>query len=609
MIFLDCKSHYSIKQVYGSPTSLVESCKTLGCTHVALTDYDSISGSVEFVKACKDNELKPILGCTFNTQEGRITVLAKNLDGWKALIKLVSLSYTKEFYDEIHEKPYLTIDKLCEYSINLIGILGFPGDLISNKLFSKPVYHLKREELKKEVVLDPASTIKEIYGKLKPYFGNLYLGLGINKSDYISWMNEVVRDTGLPTVILTNSHYPNSDDYTYLKYLLCSKLKTTKTKFEKKCETDEPALLRFRENVWSLPKNFEGFSEEEVERTNQLVNEIEEYNILSSPRLPVFKTPNNKTPHEYLTDLCRDGWKKKLVSGVKVQSKENETIYLERIKRELGVIKEAELSSYFLIVQDYINFANNKGWLVGCGRGSAAGCLVSYLIGITKIDPIEYNLIFERFYSSARKGSMPDIDTDFPSEHREEVIEYIRNKYGRDKVCHMITFAEIKGATAIKEVLRINEACPFEQMNEITKQIPEIGKVTDEMENTGEDSLLLFTLKYRPDKLKDWARYEEGKITGDFAQYFQDAIRLEGTISGTGKHASALVIYEEPLDTVCPMLVDKSSDEPLAGFSMDSAEKVGIVKMDCLSISSLSKLMEINNILKERSSYYKALKV
>jgi len=252
---------------------------------------------------------------------------------------------------------------------------------------------------------------------------------------------------------------------------------------------------------------------------------------------------------------------------------------------------------------------NNRSYLSTSGivHNSVGGCIVAYLTGITKIDPIEYNLIYERFWNSARKGSMPDIDVDMPPEHREEVIEYVRNKYGRDKVAHLATYAEMKGATAIKEVLRINDVCGFDIMNIITKSIPEEGKIADEMEALGEDSILLFTLKHRPDKLKDWVRFENDKLVGDYAKWFENAIKLEGTISGIGKHASALVVYENPLSEVCPMIADKSGDEPMVGFEMKATEKSGIVKLDFLGLSSISKLLEVNSILNERSEYYRNL--
>lgn len=608
---LDLKSHYSIKQAYGSPEALVDRAKELGCKSVSLTDYNSISGCINFAEDCKKKGLKSILGCTFSLKEGgRMTTLAKNLDGWKAIIKLVSLSYTAEFFDSINEKPYLTLDKLEEFGTNLIFIIGIPGDLIHTKIFKEPIQHLKRTEILDKIVLDPIVAITRIHTLLGKH--SVYIGLSPNGNDYTNWFNEVVRDSGLPTIILSNSHYPTLEDHLYFKLLVCSKLKTTKNKWEKTALEQEPELLRFKDNCWSIPdKSLINtiFTKEEIKKTEEVANSIEEYKILSPPRLPKFVTPNGQTDHEYLKELCRDGWRKKLIGSGKVDNEENKLLYLDRIKRELQAIEENGLSSYFLIVADFIKFIYDNGWRTSPGRGSVGGCLIAYLSNITTIDPIEYGLIFERFWNSARKGSMPDIDVDVPVERREEVIEYIRDKYGRDRVGHLATFGEMKGATAIKEVLRINDACSFEQMNEITKLIPEISRVADEMENTGEDSLLLFTLKYRSEKLQDWVRYNKdtNALEGDMAEWFKLAIKLEGTIQSIGKHASAIIVFEEPLLNVCPMINDKSGTESMVGYNMYSAEKIGCVKLDLLGLSSLSKLLEVNHILKERKSFYQEL--
>lgn len=610
MNFLDLKSHYSIKQAYGSPEVLVKRAKELGCKSVALTDYNSISGCINFYESAKKADIKPILGCTFSLRGGRITVLAKNLDGWKALIKLVSISYTKEFYDEVNEKPYLSLDKLKEFGTNLIFIIGVPGDIVHSLIFTFSSQHLKREEILNNIVADPLSTLIRFYESLQPF--SVYIGLSPNQTDYTNWFNEVVRDSNLPSIILSNSHYPTPGDHLYFKLLLCSKLKTTRNKFEAIALQNESELLRYKPNSWSIPDESvisTFFTEEEIKRTNEVAESIGEYSVLSAPRLPKFECPQGKTDHEYLKELCREGWKKKLIPSGKVDKEEDKQVYLQRIKMELESIGSNNLSSYFLIVADFIKFIYLSGWRTTSCRGSVGGCLTAYLSGITAIDPIEYKLYYSRFFNDARKGSMPDIDVDMPVAHREKVIEYVRNKYGRDRVGHLATFGEMKGATAIKEVLRINDVCSFEQMNELTRCIPELGKVADEMENTGEDSLLLFTLKYRPEKLQDWVRYnkETDTIEGDMAEWFKIAIKLEGTIQSIGKHASALVVFEEPLSNVCPMINDKSGDEPMVGFEMKSSERAGLVKLDFLSLQSLDKILEVNNILKERQSYYQKL--
>lgn len=601
MVFLDLKSHYSIKKAFGSPETVVNKAKSLGATHCALTDYDSISGCVSFVKECKAASIKPILGCTFSVQEGgRLTVLARNLDGWKALLKGVSLSYTKEFYDSVNEQPYLTLDKLKELGKDWIAIIGVPGDVLCHRIFRDYVpYHQKTTDIIENTELDPVGALETLHKELSGSFHKVLVGISPNNTDFTNFMNSVIDDTEFHKAALTNAHYPEETDYTYFRLQMCSHLKSTKNQWMKVAEVREPELLKFKENRWFLTKT------KEIEELNTVLsNEFCDYEILSPPKLPTFECPNGKTPNEYLRELCRIGWKKLLSPEL---LKEKQQVYLDRIKEELDVIEDAGLASYFLIVADYMQFTYRNGQLSTPCRGSSGGCLVSYLTGITKIDPIEYGLLFSRFYSSARKGSMPDIDTDFAPEFRPVVVDYVRKKYGSDKVCHMATFSEIKGATAIKEVLRINDVCGFEQMNEITKAIPEEGKIADQMESSGISSILEWTLRHMPDRLKDYARYDGDEIVGDFAEWFKQAIKLEGTIQGTGKHASALVVFNEPLSTVCPMIVDKSGDEPIAGLDLKAAELTGLVKMDFLGLSNISKNLEVNKILRTRSAHYRSL--
>ena len=593
---LDLKSHYSIKKAYGTPEQVVLRAKELGSEWVALTDYHSISGCVAFVKACKDAKLNPILGSTLNTKDGKLICLAKNLDGWKALIKLISNSY-KQGYDKVNETPYSSIEEIQEHSANLVVIVGFTEDVVSKSCFSKVVYHESREVILENLDSNPILKLKE----LDNIFPHFYVGLLPQKEAYADWWNEVSRDFG-KTVILTQAHYV--DDHEIFKLLLCAKLKTIMSRFDKVALEREPELLRFSKDEFGL-NQIDGFSDDEIRNTNSIISEFTSYDILSQPRLPKYECPNNQEPIEYLKELCRDGWRKLLIPSGKLKEKQAE--YLERIKYELGVIEECGLASYFLIMADIMRWNKEQGWLQGLSRGSAGGCLISYLTGITKIDPVEYGLLFSRFFSSARKGSLPDIDSDFPASKRQFVIDYIRNKYGHDKVCHMVTFSEFKGASAIKEVLRVHDVCPFDVMNEITKSIPEEGKIADQMEALGEDSILGFTLKYQPDKLKDWVRYENDKICGDYAKWFEFAIKLEGTIQGTGKHASAVVVFEEPLSNVCPMISDKSSEHALAGYDMKAAEGIGLVKIDCLGLSTLCLLMTTQDIINSRKSYYEKL--
>jgi DNA polymerase-3 subunit alpha len=320
--------------------------------------------------------------------------------------------------------------------------------------------------------------------------------------------------------------------------------------------------------------------------------------------LPEFSTPTGESEEEYLKELCRHGWAKLLLETGKVDNEEDKNKYLDRFVEEFRVIKEANLFGYFLIVRDIISFVNSKGWLSGPGRGSAAGCLISYLVGITKIDPIQYDLLFERFYNSGRNTddhvSLPDIDIDVPGNKRDEIISYLKDTYGKYNVSQMLTFGRLQGRSAIKEILRINEACSFGEMNEISKSIPNEADVSDQLQAMDEEdrSIIKFALIDNPEELRDYCHVtEKGNLEGDYAEYFEQAIRIEGTFKTQGKHAAGVVISSDRLYNVCPMVNQKSGSEKIAGLEMADLESLGHVKFDVLGINLLDKIMKIEELI------------
>jgi DNA polymerase-3 subunit alpha len=331
----------------------------------------------------------------------------------------------------------------------------------------------------------------------------------------------------------------------------------------------------------------------------------EEYDILSKPNLPPFPCPEAQDDAEYLRQLCRDGWRDKIATDV---PKEDHQKYVDRIKYELSVLQGADLSSYFLIVQDIVNHVRDNKWLPGPGRGSAAGCLVSYLIGITTIDPIKYGLIFDRFYNAGRNTaehtSMPDIDVDVPIDKREKIIQYIRDTYGDDKVSQMITFGTIKGRGALKDVLRVFGGITFEEMNDITRNIPEESKVADDLqemkEATGDSSIIRWALENDPEKLKQWCHIgKDGELEGPLSKRFEQAMRLEGTKSVQSKHAAGIAVSSEPLAGICPMVYDSKNKQVIAGMEMADLESLGMIKLDILGVAMLDKIMCISDLMKE----------
>lgn len=332
------------------------------------------------------------------------------------------------------------------------------------------------------------------------------------------------------------------------------------------------------------------------ENWDEIISKVGDYNILNKPQLPKFCEGSEL---DALTEMCRDGWRSKISKIPKHKHSE----YAERIKMELSVIKEANLAGYFLIVQDFVNYCKNKKILIGPARGSAGGCLISFLLNITSIDPIEYDLLFSRFYNKGRNTGdhveYPDIDIDFPINHRSTVIEYIRDKYGHDRVGQVITFGALKGRGALKEVLRAHAVMDSKSIDEITTRLPQDSEINDKMEDDGYESIIEWTLDKEPDMMAEWCmKNPEGEYTGELAKYFKQAARIEGTYKSTGKHAAGLVIGHTTLHNVYPMCKEKKGNEYILALEMNDLAKAGGVKFDILGVAALDKLMLVNELLR-----------
>lgn len=615
---LHCHSMFSLLDGLSQPEQIAERCKDIGASACALTDHGNIAGAVKFYTAMKSAGIKPILGCELyiceqdpgvrekeNRGLSHFLVLAQNYAGWKNLISIVSESNRPDYY---YHKPRLDINALEKLNKgNLIGIVGHLGSTLSDAI-------LDNYELKPEWKTIGINLIK----RLKIVFKDkLFLEAQLIDSENLpvqKILTEAIRFLGKETntrVICTpDAHYCKREDAVDQRILLCNNLKTTFPEISRKISNDEDVGMGcfFISDNYHIPSQeeiSELHTKEEIENTNYVSSLCEEYDILSKPKLPPFDCPKGFDDVEYLRELCRIGWREKIANII---PKENHQIYVDRIKYELDVLQGAGLSSYFLIVQDIVNYVRKQGWLPGPGRGSAAGCLVSYLIGITSIDPIKYNLFFDRFYNSGRNTkdriSMPDIDVDVPINKREIIIEYIKNKYGKDKVSQMVTFNTIKGRGALKDVLRVYGNISFEEMNRITKSIPDEAKIADELqemkEETGEASIIRWALENNADKLREWCYLDDkGELQGPLAKRFEQAIRLEGTKSNQSKHAAGIAISAEALKDLCPMVYDSKNSQLIAGMEMQDLENIGIIKFDILGVAMLDKIMTIQDLLQE----------
>lgn len=615
---LHLHTYYSLDGL-SSPESIAKRCKELGIQSCAMTDHGNLAAVEEFISAMKEEKIKPILGCelyissksaTLKESENRklhhLVVMAKNLNGWKNLVKAVSRSNDKDVY---YYRPRLDYSLLKHYSKDLIGISGHPGSLLFNTLFTSMDVYDKTDitEIQSYLVNDPISEGIKVVEFYKTIFDDFFIEINLfdSKSNpalivAADILRKIGQITNTKCVAISDSHYARQEDAQDQRLIICSMLKTTLKKVKQQMDQDEFGLsCFFKSDKHYIPSCDElldcGNIQEELDNTNYVASLCEEYTIFKKPVLPKFS--NNE--EEELLKLARDGYIRRKKPNW------DEKIYGERAKYELEFIKEFNLCGYFLIVQDYTNYFKNKGHLIGPGRGSVGGSLVAYLIGITEVDPIPSNLIFERFLNRGRNTKdnveYPDIDMDFPIEIREEIIEYISNKYGKECVSQIATYGRYLGAGALKEVLRIHDVCSFSEMNEITAKFPNEASITEDLDKMEHQSIIRWVLENEPEKVENYCRLQsDGTLTGEYAQYFEQAIRLEGVIKTQGKHAAGLVISPHNLSDYCPMIYDKSSENKILGIDMNAAQKFGYIKFDILGVASLSKLDYINKLLEKK---------
>lgn len=504
---IDCVTHYSLMRGNNRPDRLVAKAAEFGYKAIGICDYDTISSCVQLYKECKKHDIKPIIGIRQNNE----IYIAKNLQGWKNLIRLAS---KKE-----GEKT------------GLIQIGGSRSRGVSDYYCEEDVY-------------------------------------------------------------LGGSHYLNQDDAIDHRVMLCvGHKKTMKTIGE---IDGEDSKFLYRDDYYlHSPEEIRSNADSNIiYNTEKIIDSIEDFSIFRKPSLP--KISSDTTEDELLKQLCRASWKR-----FNLSSKSNSQVYLDRVKRELGVIHDAGLEGYFLVVSDYIRWARSQGILVGVSRGSSGGSLVSYLAGITQLDPIEFDLLFERFYNAGRNTkdhiSYPDIDTDFPRKCRESVVNYITERYGKDRVMGISTFGRLQGRSALQEVLKIHGSCSKDEANRITKNLPQEDKISDELEEAKEESTLKWVIENNPDLVQDWVTYKNGDFYGEFADQFAQAIRLEGTFKTNSRHASGIIVSGEPIIDIAPIRFSDTADGDVVAMEYGDAELLGILKMDILGLAALDKIMGVEN--------------
>lgn len=614
---LHVHSEYSLLDGLSQTSQISRRLEDIETDTCALTDHGTVSGAVDFSKTLGNTSQKPILGCEFYLCMGDASeqspenrdlvhqvVIAKNLRGWKDLLRLVSQSNRT---DQFYYKPRIDFDQLKAVAANgnLISFSGHLGSYLGNAALENP---------DDRFLSNAALKLQDMFGR-----GNFFIEIQLidsqnNEGARIAAerLREIAVQTGIPPVATPDAHYPTREAAEDQRVLLCTSLKKTIGQVHRELKEGKSRSLKsfFSSDNYHIP-SYEEMSqfhtEEELQNTIVIANMCESYDILGAPNPPTFSCPANYEAQSYLRHLCKIGWSQKMQHIEKNGADFNR--YGDRVQKELQVFEEAGLSGYFLIVQDILQFCRKEGYLTGPGRGSAAGCMVSYLVGITQIDPLRHNLVFERFYNAGRNTSgrisMPDIDIDVPKVAREKVISYMKQKYGKDNVAQIVTYQTLQGRSGLKRVMQARGNISFAEQNDITKHIMDESKIADELqdmkEELGESSLILWALKNRKQQLKDWCEIgEDGKLEGKMARIFEQAIRLEGTKIIQSKHAAGVVVSPSSISETCPMIkpANKGETDLLAGFEGSSCEDVGLLKLDVLGIRMLDKIMEVPDILR-----------
>lgn len=542
-MFLINRTHYANDTdspviAYTKPDQLADFARKQGWEWCSICDYGNISGVINFIDSCK--EKKATETTEYKSSIKPVISCELKLGGWNTIF--IALN-TEGWFD----------------LLKLNSIFEEHGDI------SLAVFMAHSDNIALIVNSNVDNEDSRAFLDLSMLNCKIFIS-GPEKKD------------NRPNIKTFDSRFLYNDDIDDYKVLLAS---TSNRKFKDITLTEDYCL----DNCKEFDPN-----------VNHIIELVGEYNILNKPRLPKFCEGDELT---VLREKCREGWRnrKDKIPEKRIQE------YADRVKMELSVIEEANLSGYFLIVQDFVNYCKERGILIGPARGSAGGCLVSFLLNITTIDPIEYDLLFSRFYNKGRNTGdhieYPDIDIDFPINHRKTVIDYIKERYGSDRVAQVITFGSLSGRGALKEVLRAHEAMDSKSIDEITSKLPQDAEINDKMADSGYTSIIEWTLDNDPDLISDWCRKKDGNYIGELAHFFKQAARIEGTYKSTGKHAAGIVIGHTTLSDVYPMCKEKKGNDWIMALEMGDLAKAGGVKFDILGVAALDKLMLVNRLLRE----------
>jgi DNA polymerase-3 subunit alpha len=566
-IHLHVHSEYSLLDGANRIKDLPLRAKEMGMNAIALTDHGVMYGVIDFYKACKKEGIKPIIGCEvyvanrsrFNKEAGldwnnHLILLAKNNDGYKNLTKLVSMGFTDGFY----YKPRIDKEILEKYHEGLICLSACLAGEVNQAILKDDLEHAE------EVAL----WFKNLFGE------DYYLEIQNNgiKEQVLANQKliQISKKLDIPLVATNDAHYSRREDAYNHEVLLCIQTgKKMKDEDRMRFDTEE-LYLKTSEEMTDYFSNVP----EAIENTVKIADKCNVEFEFGHTILPNYDVPEEfKTHYDYLKKLCDDGIKKRYGEN---PTKE----ILDRADYELSVINKMGYVDYYLIVWDYINYAKSVGIPVGPGRGSGAGSILAYAIGITDIDPIQYNLLFERFLNPERV-SMPDFDVDFCYERRQEVIDYVCNKYGYDHVSQIITFGTMAARMVIRDVGRVLDI-PYQEADRLAKMIP------NELHITIPKAL------EQNKELKD--AYETNEET---KKVLDIAMALEGMPRQASTHACGIVITKEPVVSYVPLYVNTKDGSITTQYIMTTLEELGLLKMDFLGLRTLTVIQDAINLVKQ----------
>ena len=580
-VHLHLHSEYSLLDGACRIKDIPVRAKECGHTAVAITDHGVMYGILDFYNECKKNDIKPIIGCEvyvasksrFEKNEGKgtkynhLVLLCENEIGYKNLMYMVSKGFTEGFYS----KPRIDMELLKKHSNGLIALSGCLAGKIP-ALLTLGEYNAAKET---------AQELSNIFGK-----DNFFIELqdhGMTEQQQIlPLLVKLANECNLPLVATNDCHYLRKSDAQTQAILMC--IQTNNSILDGRpigFETDE-FYYKSTDEMQMLFGRYEGA----IENTKKIADRCNLEFTFDSYKLPKYPTPNNVSAGKYLKQLTYEALNSKISNRIIIYNN-NENVYIDRIEYELGVIDSMGYSDYFLIVWDYVNFAHKNKIPVGPGRGSGAGSLVAYLIGITDIDPIKFDLLFERFLNPERV-SMPDIDVDFCYNRRDEVIRYMYDKYGEDHVSQIIAFGTLAAKAAIRDVGRVM-GMSYSDVDVVAKAIPREISITIE------------------DALKQKDLQELYQSSPQIKTLIDTAKALEGMPRNITIHAAGLVVSDKPLTEYLPLATSNGSI--VTQFDMDTVAMLGLLKFDFLALRYLTIIDDTCTSIKENHPDFNIQKI